>query len=256
MLAEVSGRSGTVRRFWVTINDRTPEMLRGIRLDMFWDGADKPAVSAPIGDFFGHGLGRMATFQNALFASPEGRSFNCYIPMPFKTGMKVAVTNETQSNLAMFFFDIDCTLGDKLPENTAYFHAHFRRENPTQLQKDYEILPKVAGRGRYLGANIGVIPNTGRWSCAWWGEGEVKIYLDGDTDLPTLCGTGTGRLYRHRLGAGAVREPLSRLHAGRRQAVPVLLLPAARARSCVFSKGRRASPSSRSVTPPTTTLWT
>jgi hypothetical protein len=72
-----------------------------------------------------------------------------------------------------------------------YFHAQFRRENPTKLQQDYEILPRVEGRGRYLGANIGAIPDTDRWSRSWWGEGEVKIFLDGDGDLPTLAGTGT-----------------------------------------------------------------
>ena len=191
VLAEVSGQSGMVRRIWTTINDRSPKMLRGIKIEMYWDGADKPAVAAPIGDFYGHGLGRMATFQNALFSSPEGRSFNCRIPMPFKTGMKIVVTNETDKDLRMFFYDVNYTLGDEHPDDVLYFHAHFRRENPTTLKEDYELLPKVAGRGRYLGALVGVKPNTQKYGKSWWGEGEVKVYLDGDTKLPTLCGTGT-----------------------------------------------------------------
>lgn len=190
-LAEVRGRSGTVRRIWATINDRSPQMLRSLRIDMYWDGASKPAVSAPFGDFFGTGIGQMATFQSAAFASPEGRSFNCYLPMPFRTGMKIVVTNEGDKPLAMLFYDVDYTLGDRHDGGALYFHAHWRRENPTTLQRDYEILPHVAGRGRYLGSNLGVIANRGLYASSWWGEGEVKVYLDGDSSLPTLSGTGT-----------------------------------------------------------------
>ena len=96
------GSSGAVHRIWVTINDRSPAMLRGLKIEMFWDGASTPAVSAPFGDFFGHGLSHMAAFQSALFASPEGKSFVCYIPMPFKTGMKIVITNESGKNLDLF----------------------------------------------------------------------------------------------------------------------------------------------------------
>lgn len=191
VLAEVNGQSGTIRRIWSTIVDRSPKMLRGIRLDIYWDGASKPAVSAPIGDFFCHGLGRMSTFQSALFSSPEGRSFNCYIPMPFRTGMKIVVTNETDTDLDMFFYDVNYTIGDEHGDNVLYFHAHYRRENPTQIRKDYHILPKVTGCGRFLGVNIGVIANRKFYFSSWWGEGEVKIYIDGDDKFPTLCGTGT-----------------------------------------------------------------
>ena len=191
MLAEAYHTSGIIRRIWITISDRSPEMLRGLKLEMYWDGASQPAVSSPIGDFFCQGLGTMTTFQSALFASPEGRSFNCYIPMPFLTGMKITATNESGKDLDAFFYDVDYTLGDKLPGNLLYFHAYFHRENPTTLQKDYEILPKVEGRGRYLGCNIGVIADLAKYKKNWWGEGEVKAYLDGDESYPTLCGTGT-----------------------------------------------------------------
>jgi hypothetical protein len=191
VLAEVTGNSGILRRIWITISDRTPKMLRGMRLDIFWDGSDKPAVSAPLGDFFGHALGRMRPFQSYLFSSPEGRSFCSVVPMPFRTGMRVVVTNESGTDLTLFYYDVDYTVGDKHPEDIAYFHAHFRRENPTTLQRDFEILPYISGRGRYLGAQIGVIVNKEKYSATWWGEGEIKIYLDGDRQLPTLCGTGT-----------------------------------------------------------------
>ncbi|MDQ3805627.1 MAG: DUF2961 domain-containing protein [Acidobacteriota bacterium] len=158
---------------------------------MYWDGAERPAVSAPLGDFFGVGLGRMAKFESALFSNPEGRSFNCVVPMPFRTGMRIVMTNETGTDLPELFYDINYTLGDRHPPNMLYFHAHFRRENPTRLRQDYEILPRVEGRGRYLGTNVGVITDRGTYSHTWWGEGEIKIYLDGDRDLPSLVGTGT-----------------------------------------------------------------
>jgi hypothetical protein len=190
-LLNISAKSGTVRRVWVTINDHSAKMLRGLKIEAYWDGVGQPAISAPLGDFFSQGLGRMATFQSALFASPEGRSFVCYAPMPFRSGARFVVTNETDADLESFFYDIDCTIGDEHPQTMAYFHAHWRRENPTRLKDDYEILPWVEGRGRFLGANLGVIADSGLYFKSWWGEGEVKVYLDGDRAHPTLCGTGT-----------------------------------------------------------------
>lgn len=190
-MAEVEGVSGMLRRIWITLMDRRPKMLRGIRLDIYWDGAQTPAVSAPLGDFFCQGPGRMATFENVFFSNPEGRSFNCCVPMPFQTGMKVVVTNETDDNAKLFFYEVDYTTGDAHEPGTLYFHAHWHRENPTALRRDFEILPLLKGRGRFLGANLGVIGNTEVYFKTWWGEGEVKVYLDGDTGHPTLSGTGT-----------------------------------------------------------------
>jgi hypothetical protein len=191
VLAQAGNTSGMVRRIWVTISDRSPQMVRSLRLDMYWDGAEKPAVSAPIGDFFSQGLGNMVTFQSALFSNPEGRSFNCYIPMPFLKGMKITVTNESGKDLDAFFYDVDYTIGEHLPSGILYFHAYFHRENPTVEKQDFEILPKVHGKGRYLGCNIGVIADQKKYDKKWWGEGEVKAYIDGDDQYPTLCGTGT-----------------------------------------------------------------
>lgn len=190
VLAEETGVSGTVRRIWMTFPDRSPRMLRSLRIDIYWDGAKTPAVSAPLGDFFGIGLGQTTVFQSALFSNPEGRSFNCVIPMPFKTGMKIVMTNESADNLDELFYDVDYTVGDKHGPKMLYFHTHYRRENPTRMQQDYELLPRIAGRGRYLGTNIGVIVNQKTYFNTWWGEGEVKIYLDGDREFPTLSGTG------------------------------------------------------------------
>lgn len=209
-LAEVRGSSGTVRRIWATISDRSPAMLRGLKLEMFWDGAGKPAVSAPFGDFFGIGLGHVTAFQSAFFASPEGKSFNCYIPMPFRTGMKIVVTNESGKDLQFLFYDVDYTLGDQHNESDLYLHAHFRRENPTSLQRDFEILPEVLGKGRFLGSSLGVQANRHLYMDKWWGEGEVKVFLDGDRDWPTLAGTGT----EDYVGSGWGLDHFSSLYQG------------------------------------------
>lgn len=190
VMAHATGM-GTVRRLWMTICDRTPAMLRGIVLRMYWDGMEKPAVEAPLGDFFCQPLGQTAVFENAWFDNPEGRSFNCRIPMPFRTGFKITATNESPRMQGSFFYDVNYTVGQDHDPDTGYFHAHYRRENPTRLRQDFAILPRVRGRGRFLGCSLGVIANTARWSKHWWGEGEVKMYLDGDRDYPTLCGTGT-----------------------------------------------------------------
>ena len=188
-LLHVKG-AGTVRRIWLTINDRSPEMLRSLKLDMYWDGAQKAAVSVPLGDFFGVGLGRRVAFENELFADPEGRSFNCFIPMPFKTEAKITITNESDKNLNSLFFDVDLTQQQKQPDDILYFHAYWNRQNPTTLGKDFEILPELSGTGRFLGVNMGVKTDP-IYRESWWGEGEVKIYFDGDTQFPTLAGTGT-----------------------------------------------------------------
>lgn len=190
VLAETYGKSGMLRRIWITINERDRQTLRGVILEIYWDGMKTPAVHAPIGDFFCHGIGRMAVVKNALFSSPEGRSFSCFIPMPFKKGMKVLVKNKSGKQIKHFYYDVDYTLGDEWGENTMYFHCWFNRENPTVMKKDFEILPYLKGEGRYLGVNLGIRCNTEKYFHTWWGEGEVKVYLDGDKEYPTLCGTG------------------------------------------------------------------
>jgi hypothetical protein len=189
-LAHAEG-SGTVHRIWVTISEREPALLRGLVLRAWWDEAEKPAIEAPLGDFFGLGLGRNTAFENAWFDNPEGRSFNCRLPMPFRRGFRMTVTNESPRDLGAFFYDVNFTLGDDHGEDTGYLHAHWRRQNPTRMREDFEILPRVEGRGRFLGCTLGVLADTARYGSSWWGEGEVKVYLDGDQEWPTLCGTGT-----------------------------------------------------------------
>jgi hypothetical protein len=127
---------GMINRIWITINDRSPEMLRALKIEMFWDGADKPAVSVPFGDFFGIGLGQTTTFQNALFANAEGRSFNCFIKMPFKSGAKIQVVNEASKTLSLIFFDVDYSLLKNWDDDYLYFHAYWQRDTATKLAQD------------------------------------------------------------------------------------------------------------------------
>ena len=226
-LADIQG-AGVIRRMWITIGDRSPRMLRALRLEMFWDGAAVPAVSVPFGDFFGPGLGQTASFENALFSSPEGRSFNAVVPMPFRTAARVVLTNESDTDLTRVFFDVDYTLGARHGADTLYFHAVWRRERPTTLMRDFDLLPRVEGRGRYLGASVGVITDP-VYGETWWGEGEVKAYLDADTIGPTLVGTGTedyigtgwGQgVYTHRYQGAAVADKARRLWTFYRFHVP------------------------------------
>jgi hypothetical protein len=180
--------TGIINRIWLTISGQTPEMLRSLRIDMYWDNAKNPAVSAPLGDFFGLAHGRRKAFENALFSDPEGRSFNCCIPMPFRTAARITLTNESKLDLIHLFYDVNFLAGVEHTPETRYFHTHWRRESPNALGKDFAILPKISGNGRFLGCNIGVKADAA-YGGAWWGEGEVKIWFGDDADA-TLCGTG------------------------------------------------------------------
>jgi hypothetical protein len=202
VLADIKG-AGTIDRIWMTIEDRSPEALRGLKLEMFWDGAATPAVSVPLGDFFLHGAGEMVAMETALLASPEGRSFISYIPMPFRTGARVVVTNESGKPVNLIFYDINFRQVPRQPKDALYFHAWWSRERATRLGEDFRILPRVRGKGRFLGASVTVLTNPS-YEKTWWGEGEVKIALDGDSYArPSLVGTGTEDYIGTAWGQGA-----------------------------------------------------
>lgn len=182
---------GVIRHIWVTPSKRDPIMLRSLRIDIYWDGADTPAVSAPLGDSFGVANGVVCDYSNVFFSCPESRAYNSYIHMPFLKHAKVTITNESDTDLWGLIYTIDVCLQKLDPANVLYFHSFWHRQNPTTLGEDFHILPRVAGEGVYLGANIGVIYNPKLRDFAWWGEGEVNIFLDGDREWPTLVGTGS-----------------------------------------------------------------
>lgn len=186
-LLSVSG-AGVVNHIKLTVDNRSPAMLRSLRIEMYWDGSSKPAVSAPLGDFFGAVMGKTIPFSTTLFANPEGRSFACFIPMPFKKGARIVVYNDADKNLAHIFYNISFEKWDKPKDNILYFHAHWHRNSPT-IDSDFVILPYVKGKGKFLGAFIGVNGNPA-YGKLWFGEGEIKAFLDGDKKFPTLVGTG------------------------------------------------------------------
>ncbi len=188
ILADYSG-SGIVQRIWCTVSERTPVMLRSLRLQLFWDDATSPAVDVPLGDFFGIGLGQKRPFESAFFSDPEGKSFNCFIPMPFRQHVKMVFLNESAKPVNLFY-DIDLLATAQPDTNALYFHAYWNRAMKNPPGTDYEILPAVQGKGRFLGTNIGVITDS-LYGTTWWGEGEVKMYIDSDSLHPTINGTGT-----------------------------------------------------------------
>jgi hypothetical protein len=212
VLADIRG-AATIDRMWMTIEDRSPEALRGLRFEIYWDGAGTPAVSAPLGDFFLHGAGEMLPMETALIASPEGRSFVSYIPMPFRTRARIVITNESPKPVNLIFYDVDYRQVLSQPADALYFHAWWSRERATTLGRDFRILPRIEGRGRFLGASVTVLTNP-VYEKTWWGEGEVKIALDGDRpDAPTLVGTGAEDYIGTAWGQGA--------HINRFQGAPI-----------------------------------
>ncbi len=181
---------GIITKIWSANGLRwSPNDRRKVSIQMFWDGAEKPAVSVPLYDFFGNGLSVLSKFESALFASPEGKSHNCFIPMPYKKSARVVINNQSDQ-IVMFYYKINFLKLDKPVDDALYFHAYWHRDTSTELGKDFKILPKVNGTGRFLGCHVGVIGNPW-YRGSWYGEGEVKIYLDGDDEFPTLAGTGT-----------------------------------------------------------------
>jgi hypothetical protein len=184
VLADLEG-PGVLRHLWMTVLPAPPERLRALSVEVFYDGADEPSIAVPLLDFFCLPHGRTAAFASALVAVNEGRGLNATFPMPFARHLRLEFTNGSDT-ATVLYFQVDYTLEPDVPEG-GYLHASFRRENPTRLGTDLVITEGLEGPGRYLGCTLGLrILDEG----IWYGEGEVKMYLDGDTSHPTICGTG------------------------------------------------------------------
>jgi hypothetical protein len=154
-------------------------------LRIYWDGAEQPAVECPVGDFFACGWQRYAQLSSLAVCVNPGSGLNCYWEMPFRKGARITMTNVGDEEMTLYY-QINYVLTD-VPADVAYFHAQFRRSNPLPYKQDYTILDGVRGRGHYVGTYMAWgVNNTG-----WWGEGEIKFFMDGDETFPTICGTGT-----------------------------------------------------------------
>ncbi len=183
-LADIDG-PGVVRHIWMTFPPARPEVMRAMVLEVFYDGATEPSISVPALDYFGVAMGRPAPFSSALASMQEGRGFNSYIPIPFGEHVKITFTNGSAQSIHLYY-QVDFTL-EPLAPDTGRLHATFRRENPTTLQQDFVIADGLRGPGRFLGCVVGIRTIDAGF---WYGEGEVKVYLDGDDARPTICGTG------------------------------------------------------------------
>ena len=187
-LADIKG-PGVINHIWITVADQTEKdyyVLRDLVLRMYWDDEETPSVESPLGDFFCCGFARDCIVNSLPICVVPARGFNCYFQMPFGKRARITLENQHETELECFFYQIDYLELDEQPEDTLYFHAQWRREKLTQLQKDYTILDGVKGRGHYVGTYI-AHTSLERY---WYGEGEMKFYIDGDEAYPTICGTG------------------------------------------------------------------
>ena len=180
-IANIAG-SGVINHIWLTPTGR----WRNTILRIYWDDQENPSVEAPIGDFFCMGWNEYAQLSSLAVCVNPGSAFNCYWQMPFKRRCRMTLENRAEEPVVMYY-QIDYSLTGDLPEEIAYFHAQFRRVNPLPYKGVYTILDGVEGKGQYVGTYMAWgVNNNG-----WWGEGEIKFFMDGDKDYPTICGTGT-----------------------------------------------------------------
>jgi hypothetical protein len=184
---------GIINHIWLTFNEARPNWLEAggsanpaeIVLRIYWDGAEEPAVESPLGDFFAAGFGLRTEIISMPVIVEGGDGYNCYWTMPFRKSARITLTNEGDKNVRSFYYQVDYTEVDKLPDNTAYFCAQYRQEFPEKTGDDYLIL-NAEGQGHYIGTVMSVRSR----SPYWFGEGDAKFYIDGEAE-PSIWGTGT-----------------------------------------------------------------
>jgi D-arabinan exo alpha-(1,3)/(1,5)-arabinofuranosidase (non-reducing end) len=203
-LMDVEG-CGVIRHIWITLPGRDPIEYRNLILRMYWDNSETPSVEVPIGDFFGVSHGKAVHLDSALISNINGKGFNSWFAMPFRKHARITIQNDMPDgrDLSLIFFQIDYEMHESLPENVGLFHAQFRRQNPTTKKQDFILLDNIEGPGYFVGCVIG-IRTLGEH---WWGEGEIKFYIDEDTDFPTICGTGTEDYFGDAWGMDLYQTP-------------------------------------------------
>jgi hypothetical protein len=180
VVADIEG-PGAIQQIWLTPTGN----WRYTIIRFYWDDQEHPSVECPIGDFFACGWGKYSQLSSLAVCVNPGSAFNCYWEMPFRKRCRITVTNLADESMVIYY-QMNYTLTE-VPDDAAYFHAQFRRTNPLPYKDVYTILDGVQGAGHYVGTYMAWQVN----SNGWWGEGEIKFYMDGDTDFPTICGTGT-----------------------------------------------------------------
>lgn len=208
-IGDVAG-PGIFKHIWITIASNEPQHLKKIILRMYWDDEKTPSVEAPVGDFFGLGLGKYFLYESKFLSVGSQRALNCNFEMPFKKSARVTVTNEGDQPIDAFYYNIDWEKHLSLPENVAYFHAQYRQATPTRGwtndwkyngdpninnkenksgENNYVIL-EAQGRGHFIGVTHSIVQNQGDW----WGEGDEMIFIDGE-EKPRIHGTGAEDYY-------------------------------------------------------------
>jgi Protein of unknown function (DUF2961) len=179
-VAEING-GGSIQHIWMTPTGN----WRNSIIRFYWDDETTPSVEAPVGDFFCMGWGQYAHLNSLAVTVNPGSAFNCYWPMPFRKKCRITMENIDEADMVLYY-QVDYVLTE-VPADAAYFHAQFNRTNPLPLKTDYVLVNGIKGRGQYVGTYIAWgVHNNG-----WWGEGEIKFFMDGDENYPTICGTGT-----------------------------------------------------------------
>lgn len=201
---------GIIKHIWITISSTEHNHLKKLILRMYWDGNTKPSVEAPVGDFFGLGLGKYFAYQSQYISVGSQKALNCSFAMPFKKSARITITNEGEKPTTAFYYNIDWEKHTTLPENAMYFHAQYRQAVPTpgwtsdwklngdakvntKLNKSGEgnyVIMEAKGKGIFLGVTHSILQNQGDW----WGEGDEMIFIDGDK-TPTITGTGAEDYY-------------------------------------------------------------
>ena len=184
-LCDIEG-PGTIRHIWMT-TAREPAVQRACVIRAWWDDQEHPSIECPIGDLFGFAHGKIMAYGSAVHSIGPTGGRNIWLPMPFASRAKLSFTNEG-SQAVPLFYQIDYTIADRHPQDVGRLHVLFRRENPTTEKQDFELLPQRKQKGRFIGSVIGI---RNLHPKQWWGEGEVKVYMDGDDQFPTICGTGS-----------------------------------------------------------------
>jgi len=179
-MAEING-PGAIQHIWMTPTGN----WRFSILRIYWDDETEPSVECPVGDFFGMGWNAYSPLVSLAVCVNPGSAFNCYWVMPFRKKCRITMQNINDEDAMTLYYQVDYTLTD-VPADAGYFHAQFRRTNPDENSL-YTIIDGLKGKGQYVGVYLAWgVNNNG-----WWGEGEIKFYIDGDTRFPTICGTGT-----------------------------------------------------------------
>lgn len=180
-IADIDGM-GAIQHIWMTPVGK----WRNTIIRIYWENEENPSVECPVGDFFCCGWQEYFQISALPVCVNPASGLNCYWSMPFRKHCRITLENRAEDPVVIYY-QIDYMLTDDIPEDCAYFHAQFRRTNPLPYKTDYTILDGVKGKGHYVGTYMAWGVNNNNW----WGEGEIKFFMDGDDEYPTICGTGT-----------------------------------------------------------------